>query len=220
MHLSGADNRAQSSETSFAQAYNFQANFSYVNVSQSQTTNGHDQQTSSYSSAVTLSISISAIHVTTDFLATEKGIDDGAVSVPDKGQPREKGIENSLQALIKELKENDGLTAKVAKRLFKLVGSLNVARGTDKKLGDFNKEDRQEVRTARQRINDFFKEKHSGYLVDENLTNFIKLVAKLETLREFILRSTDLLSALKGEPQEESEDGADGEQPPQINIEA
>ncbi|MBL4612738.1 MAG: hypothetical protein JKY91_03250 [Emcibacter sp.] len=222
MSLSAVSQSAQPLGANFAQIQKFQANLNYTETRQYEVTGADGQVTGSYSSAVTVSLSISAIHVTSDFLAAEQVIGDSEADDTATGRRhhRARGIENALQDLFKELKENEGLTSKVAKRLFKLVGSLNVARGTDKKLGHFNKEDRQEVRSARQEVNDFFRQKHAKVFVDQTLSNFISLVAKLETLREFVLRTSDLLSALKDAGNDNNSDDTSEEQTPLVNIEA
>lgn len=222
MSLSGVFQSAQPNEANVAQIQKFQANFDYTETRQYQVTGADGQVTGSYSSAVTISLSISAIHVTSGFLAAEQVIEDTEAdnTVTGRRHQRVRGIENALQDLFKELKENEGLTNKVAKRLFKLVGSLNAARGTDKKLGHFDKEDRQEVRSARQEVNDFFRQKHARAFVGQNLTNFISLVAKLETLREYVLRTTDLLSALKDAGNDNNSDDTSEEQTSLVNIEA
>ncbi|PCJ39449.1 MAG: hypothetical protein COA81_10375 [Alphaproteobacteria bacterium] len=200
MSLPGINSGAPSTVGSFAQLQYFQANFSYSKTSQFQATSADGQQTASFSSAVTLSLSVTAINVTSGFLAAKKTIDATAPTPPPpaNGNSRAKGIEDALKGLIKELRDNNGLTDKVAKRLFKLVGALNSARGTNKPLGTLDPNARDKVRTARQQVNDFFQQKNSTPLVNKDLTNFIELVSKLETLREFVLKTTDLLAALKG----------------------
>lgn len=192
----------------------YQADFSYSQTNQYQVSGNFGQQNISASSAVTISLSITAINVTTGLLSAEQTIDESAPD--DNIHPRANGIENALKNLLQELKENDGLTGKVAKRLFKLVSTLNAARGTDTKLGELDKDAREEVRSARKQVNEFFREKHSTVLVEEDLINFISLTAKLETLREFALRSTELLAALKDKNEEPA---SKDEQAPQINIE-
>ena len=217
MLISGTPNSIQ---PHYVQAQYLQASFTYSQTRSSQT---GGQQTDNFSSAITLSLSITAITVTSGFLATEDVIEEAA---PDDDNPplnhsRAKGIAKALQNLMSELEENEGLTGKVAKRLFKLVSALNSARGTDIKLGDMDKDDREEVRSARQQVNDFFRGKKSTVLFDEDLANFISLVSKLETLREFILKTTDLLEALnKEEPDDADIPDATTEQPPIIDIEA
>jgi len=213
MLTSGALNTTQ---PQYIQAQYFQADFNYSQTSQYQLTGSGGRQTASFTSAVTISLSISAINVTTGLLAAEQTVDD--TEPDDNDHPRAKGIANALKNLFKELEENDGLTGKVAKRLFKLVNILNAARGTDTKLGELDKEDREEVRTARQKVNDFFQAKHSTVFVDEDLTNFITLISKLETLREFALRTADLLSALKGDDDDSEEVESEEKQTPVINI--
>ncbi len=234
MSLPGINSGAQSTVGSFAQLQYFQANFSYSKTSQFQVTSADGQQTASYSSAVTLSLSVTAINVTTGFLAAENTIDATAPTTPPANDnSRAKGIEDALKDLIKELRDNNGLTDKVAKRLFKLVGALNSARGTDKPLGTLDPNAREEVRTARQQVNDFFQQKNSTTLVSEDFSNFIKLVSKLETLREFALKTTDLLAALKGggdsddhgdveevESETESHSEDDDKQPVPVNLTA
>ncbi len=192
------------------------ADFTYSQNNQYQFTDSDGLQTGSFSSAVTISLSISAITVTTGLLSAEQTIDD--TEPDDNIHPRAGGIKNALRNLLKELDENEGLTGKVAKRLFKLISTLNAARGTDTKLGELDKDSRAEVRSARQQVNDFFREKHSTVLVKEDLANFISLVAKLETLREFSLRTEDLLAALKG-AENKIEDGEE-QQTPLIDIKA
>ncbi|VAV90156.1 hypothetical protein MNBD_ALPHA02-2136 [hydrothermal vent metagenome] len=234
MSLPGINSGAPSTVGSFAQAQYFQANFSYSKTSQFQATSADGQQTASFSSAVTLSLSVTAINVTTGFLAAENTIDATAPTPPPANDnSRAKGIEDALKGLIKELRDNNGLTDKVAKRLFKLVGALNSARGTDKPLGTLDPTARDEVRTARQQVNNFFQQKNSTTLVNQDLTNFIELVSKLETLREFALKTTDLLAALQGggdgddngdveevESDTESHSEDDNNQPAPVNVTA
>ena len=166
MSLPGINSGAPSTVGSSAQLQYFQANFSYSKTSQFQATSADGQQTASFSSAVTLSLSVTAINVTSGFLAAKKTIDATAPTPPPansnslaNGNSRAKGIEDALKGLIKELKDNNGLTDKVAKRLFKLVGALNSARGTNKPLGTLDPNARDKVRTARQQVNDFFQQK-------------------------------------------------------------
>lgn len=216
MLISGATNPIQ---PQYVQAKYLQANYTDSQIRSSQV---GGQQTDNFSSAITLSLSITAITVTTDFLASKDTIEEAA---PDDSLPpnkhRAKGIEKALENLMTELEENGGLTDKVAKRLFKLVSALNSARGTDIKLGEMNKDDRKDVRTARQQVNDFFREKKSSVSFDDDLANFINLMSKLETLREFTLRTTDLLEALnKEDPDDAGVPAPEAEQPPTIDIEA
>ncbi|PCI44887.1 MAG: hypothetical protein COB49_10655 [Alphaproteobacteria bacterium] len=208
MLISGASDNIQSQS--------FQVDFNYSQTSQYQLTTNGEQQIGSFSSAVTISLSISAINVTTGFLAAEQIIDDSG----DDEHPRAEGIVKALKELFTELEENDGLTGKVAKRLFKLVSSLNAARGTDTKLGELDKDTRDEVRSARQQVNDFFRAKHSTVFINDDLENFITLIAKLETLREFALKTTDLLTALKGENDDVDESQSEEDSRPLINIKA
>ncbi len=221
MLTSGAITNTQPSVIAFSQAQFFQADFNYSRTSQYQLTNSDGQQTASYSSAVNISLSITAINVTTGFLAAEQTVNDAEPDEIDLGDShhRAKGIEDALKNLLKELAENDGLTGKLAKRFFKLVSALNSARGTDTKLGHLDKDVRSEVRSARHQVNDFFRAKHSTVLLDDDLANFITLVAKIETLREFALKTTDLLAALSGGGDDEG-DETEQEQAPLINIEA
>lgn len=207
MHISGTLNTTQ---VAF-----YQADFNYSRTSQYQVTDNDSQQNGSFSSAVTISLSISAINVTTGLRAAEQSIDD---SNPNENiPPRAVGIDNALKNLLKGLDEDSVLTGKLAKRFSKLVSILNVARGTDTKPGDLDQESRAELRSARKQINDFFQAKHSTVLIAEDLANFITLVAKVETLREFVLRTTDLLDALKGADNEENESIA--QQVSLLNIE-
>jgi len=206
-----------------AQAQYFKAEFNYSQTSQFTQVSGAGWEASSYSSAVTISLSIRAINITTGLLSAEKNVDDSAPdeTASDNIFPRAKGIETALKNLLNELAENNGLTGKVAKRLAKLVTILNVARGTDTKLGELDKEARKDVLSARKQVNEFFREKHATLLVGEDLGNFITLISKLETLREFSLRTEDLLAALKGDEGDSEEPASEPEQiPPQINIEA
>lgn len=187
------------------QPHNVKADLTSSQSRSSQETGQKSRQFSSIGSAITLSLSITAITVTTDFLAAKVG--EETEGNPSTDHPRARGIENALDNLMTELKENGGLTGKVAKRLFKLVSALNSARGTDIKLGEMDKDTRIEVRSARQRVNDFFRDQKSTDLFDKDLANFINMVAKLETLREFALRTTDLLEALKkAEPDDAAPD--------------
>lgn len=205
------------------QAQSYQAEFRFSQSSLLLGANSEGQNIGLYSSAVTVSLSIRSINVTTGFLAAEQTIEDTEPDAieSDHNHNRAKGIEKALKNLFQELEENDGLTGKVAKRLFKLVSTLNSARGTDTKLGKLDKETREEVRSARDRVNEFFRTQHSTVLVDQNLINFIELVSKLETLREFTLRTTDLLSALKeNAPDIDETNPEEEEQPPLIDIEA
>lgn len=150
-----------------------------------------------YGPAVSISLSISAIRVTSDLLTTEGPDETTEGDDAEQAQTRAGGLEKALQNIFTELDENQGLTGKVAKRLFKIVSALNAARGTDTKLGELDPDAREEVRSSRQQLNEFFRKQHSSVLVDESLTHFIELSARLETLREFALRTTEILEGLK-----------------------
>ncbi len=208
----------QSFAGTISQASYVKAGFTDSRISQYQLIRRDGQNITGHNSAVTISLSISAIRLTTGFLSAEKNIDDTKPEgILSKNDIRAGGIENALKNLLAELAENNGLTGNVAKRLSKLVNILNTVRGTDTKLGQLNQDDRKEVLSAREQVNKFFREKYATNLVDANLENFITLISKLETLREFTLRTADLLSALKDKSNEKRETK---EIPPatQINI--
>jgi len=212
MLTSGALNNVQATTANFAQIQYFQANLNYAQTSQTQVTSANGQQTASYSSAITISLSITAINITSGFLAAEKVVDSTAPSNTNSSdnQSRAKGIEDALKEFLKTFEENNSLNGRIAKKLSQLVSALNTARGTDRKPGDFSQDDRNDVRSARRQVNDFFQEKHSTVFIDEDLANFIKLISKIETLREFSLKTTDLLTALKA-GEEEGDDDSDNE---------
>ncbi|PHZ86463.1 hypothetical protein [Paremcibacter congregatus] len=162
-----------------------------------------------YGPAVSISLSINAIRVTGELLTTEQpeeNVEDDA-TVPAK--TRAGGLETALQNILAEVKENQGLTGKVAKRLFKIVSALNTARGTDTKLGELDLEAREEVRSSRKELNEFFRKQHSSVLVDESLIHFIELSARLESLREFALRTTEILEGLKSSDTPDTPDTPD-----------
>lgn len=220
MSILGAVNSPQPFAATISQASYFKADFTYSQTSQYQLIGSDGQNITGHNSAVTISLSISAIHITSGLLSAEKNIDDTKPeNILPKNDYRAGGIENTLKNLLAELAENNGLTGKVAKRLSKLVNILNTVRGTDTKLGQLNQDDRKEVLSAQEQVNKFFREKYATNLVDANLENFITLISKLETLREFTLRTADLLSALKDKSGEKRETK---EIPPatQINITA
>lgn len=201
-----------------SQASYVKAGFTDSRISQYQLIRRDGQNITGHNSAVTISLSISAIRLTTGLLSAEKNIDDTKPEgILSKNDIRAGGIENALKNLLAELAENNDLTGNVAKRLSKLVNILNTVRGTDTKLGQLTQDDRNEVLSAQEQVNKFFREKHATNLVDANLENFITLISKLETLREFTLRTADLLSALKDKSNEKRETK---EIPPatQINI--
>jgi len=232
MLVSGATSKPNAGTLTQLQA--LQVNFTYSRTSQYQVTGNGGQQVASFSSAVNISLSVTALKVTTGVVAAEKLLSST------KPQPvnstvdnsRVKNIENALKDFLRVLVENGALTGKAAKRLSALVSRLNTARGTHDAP---DKNNHKEVQSARQKVNNFLQQKESTPLTDKNLKDFITLISKVESLRNFVLKTADLLSALKGngahntpretettaEPKNETETETEDKAPSaQINIKA
>ncbi|GEM_PF-3902574 len=197
MLVSGATNSPQPGAATLSQLQALQVNYSYSKTSQYQVTGNGGQQVASFGSAVNISLSVTALRVTTGVVAAEKLLSNT------KPQPvnstvdnsRAKNIETALKDFLRVLVENGALTGKAAKRLSALVSRLNTARGTHDAP---DKNTHKELRSARQKVNNFLQQKESTALTDNNLKYFITLVSKVESLRNFVLKTADLLSALKG----------------------
>jgi len=211
LSFGGLDLSGTNSQNNFAglsrQVTSFQAKF---NFNQTSTTEIRDQQGTvqgTYSSAVSISLSISAVNITSGILKTEQNLDNTRPNfLSESNDRRGRGLEKQLIRTLQNIEQNGEITGRDAKRLFKLTSALNQARNTATPLNQLSVEERTEIRFIRFEVKSIFQENRSSALDGDTTSRFLDLLGRLEDLRNFALKATELLSALQGEDEEETEE--------------